>query len=89
MSLKLPLLALLYVAVIGMAIQVVMNRQYSRTLFNELQQLEVQRDKLTAQWSRLKLEEGTRVNQLVVDKRAKEEMNMHVPRRSKIKVIVE
>lgn len=89
MRLRLPLLILLYVAVIGLAIQVVLNRQYSRTLFNELQQLELQRDKLTAQWSRLKLEEGTRVNQLVVDKRAKEEMNMHVPKRSQVKVIVE
>ncbi|CAA6816264.1 MAG: Unknown protein [uncultured Thiotrichaceae bacterium] len=89
MSLKLPLLVLLYMAMISMAIQVVMNRQYSRTLFSELQQLELQRDKLTAQWSRLKLEEGTRVNQLVVDKRAKDEMNMHIPRRSQIKVIVE
>lgn len=83
------LIALLYVGVIAAAIQVVLNRHHARSLFSELQQLEKERDTLTAQWSRLKLEEGTLLNQVVVETRARQEMNMRIPRQSEIKVIYE
>lgn len=86
---QIPLMVLLYVGVIVVAIQVVMNRHQARTLFSELQQLEKERDSLTAQWSRLKLEEGTLLNQVVVETRARQEMNMRVPRQSEVKVIHE
>ncbi|MEE9303965.1 MAG: cell division protein FtsL [Thiotrichaceae bacterium] len=88
-SWKVLLIAVLYVGVIVTAIKVVMNRHEARNLFSELQQLEKERDSLTAQWSRLKLEEGTRLNQVVVEKRARQEMNMRVPRQSDIKIINE
>lgn len=88
-SWKFLLTAVLYVSVIFLAVKVVMNRHEARNLFSELQQLEKERDKLTALWSRLKLEEGTLLNQVVVETRARQEMNMRVPRRSDIKVIHE
>ncbi len=88
-SWKLLLAAVLYASVISLAVKVVMNRHESRNLFSELQNLEKERDKLTALWSRLKLEEGTLLNQVVVETRAKKEMNMRMPRRSDIKVIHE
>ncbi len=86
---QLSLVVILYVSVIATAIQVVMNRHQARSLFSELQQLEKERDRLTAQWSRLKLEEGTLLNQVVVETRARQEMNMRLPRRSEIRVIHE
>ena len=88
-SWKLLLTAVLYVSVILLAVKVVMNRHEARNLFSELQHLEKERDKLTALWSRLKLEEGTLLNQVVVETRARQEMKMRVPRRSDIKVIHE
>ncbi len=86
---QLPLLLLLYVAVIFVAIKVVMNRHEARILYGDLQALEKEHDKLTAQWSRLKLEEGTLFNQVVVERRAKQELNMIIPKHNKIRVIVE
>ncbi len=88
-SWKLSLMTVLYVGVIGVAVQVVMNRHEARNLFSQLQQLEKERDSLTAQWSRLKLEEGTRLNQLVVETRARQELNMRVPRQADITIIHE
>ncbi len=88
-SWKLSLVAVLYLSVIVVAIKVVMNRHEARNLFSELQHLETERDSLTAQWSRLKLEEGTRLNQVVVETRSRQEMNMRVPRQSDIEVIHE
>ncbi len=86
---QLSLVVVLYVSVIATAIKVVMNRYEARNLFSELQQLEKERDRLTAQWSRLKLEEGTLLNQVVVETRARQELNMHVPSQAAIKVIHE
>lgn len=86
---QLPLLIVLYIAVISVAIKVVLNRHESRVLYGELQNLEKEHDKLTAQWSRLKLEEGTLFNQVVVERRAKQDLNMMVPKHNTIRVIVE
>jgi cell division protein FtsL len=88
-SWKVLLVTVLYVSIIVFAVKVVMNRHQARNLFSELQQLEKQRDVQTALWSRLKLEEGTLLNQVVVETRARQEMNMRVPRQSDIKVIYE
>ncbi len=88
-SWQVSLVAVLYVGLIATAIKVVMNRHEARSLFSELQQLGTERDSLTAQWSRLKLEEGTLLNQVVVETRARQEMNMRVPRQSNITIIHE
>ena len=88
-SWQVSLVTVLYLSVIVVAIKVVMNRHEARSLFSQLQQLETERDALTAQWSRLKLEEGTQLNQVVVETRATQEMNMRVPRQSGIKIIYE
>ncbi len=86
---QLPLFVFLYVVVISLAIKVVMNRHETRALYGELQQLEKERDKLTARWSRLKLEEGTLFNQVVVERRAKQDLNMQMPKQPDIRVIIE
>lgn len=88
-SWKVLLVMVLYASIIIFAIKVVMNRHEARNLFSELQQLEKERDVQTALWSRLKLEEGTLLNQVVVETRARKEMKMRVPRQSDIKVIHE
>ena len=48
-------LLVLYIMVITAALWLVQNRHTSRQLFMELQTLEKERDRLSAEWSRLKL----------------------------------
>ena len=48
-------LLVLYIMVITAALWLVQNRHTSRQLFMELQALETERDRLSAEWSRLKL----------------------------------
>jgi cell division protein FtsL len=80
---------LLYALVIGMALLVVANRHHSRELFAELQRLEKERDELSADWSRLKLEQSTLLNQVHVETRSKEVLKMQKPSAGNIKVIRE
>ncbi len=82
-------LLLLYVLVIGMALLVVANRHHSRLLFAELQKLEKERDELSADWNRLKLEQSTLLNQVHVETQAKQGLNMQKPSAENIKVIRE
>ena len=82
-------LLLLYALVIGMALLVVVNRHHSRELFAELQRLEKERDELSADWSRLKLEQSTLLNQVHVETRSKEVLKMQKPSAGNIKVIRE
>jgi len=86
---QLPVLLLLFVLVIVVAVKTVVNRHHSRTLFMELQSLEKQRDKLVAQWSRLKLEQGTLLNQVRVERQARRDLGMQIPKPSEIKIVRE
>ena len=82
-------LLVLYIMVITAALWLVQNRHTSRQLFMELQTLEKERDRLSAEWSRLKLEQSTILNQIRVDNRAKYQLGMQKPTAAQIKVINE
>lgn len=82
-------LLLLYLLVVGMALLVVANRHHHRQLFAELQKLEQERDELVAEWSRLKLEQSTLLNQVHVESRAQQDLQMRKPSANNIKVIHE
>lgn len=82
-------LLVLYAAVIGMSLLVVVNRHHSRQLFAEIQVLEKERDRLSAEWSRLKLEQSTLLNQVHVEKRARQKLKMRKPSADSIKVVRE
>lgn len=82
-------LAALYVLVITLAITVVVNRHHARQLFVDYQQLEKERDKLNASWSRLTLEHSTRLNQVYVERRAKRKLGMEKPSANKIRIVRE
>lgn len=86
---QLPLLVVLFVSIIFVAIKTVVHRHESRTLFMKLQVLEKERDKLAAQWSRLKLEQGTMLNQVRVERNARLELGMKMPKTSEVKTIRE
>ncbi len=86
---KLVLLPVLFIAVIFVAIKTVVHRHEARSLFVEAQRLEKERDVLAAQWSRLKLEQGTALNQVSVERQARWDLNMHIPKASDIQIIRE
>jgi len=86
---QLPLLVVLFVAVIFVAIKTVVHRHESRMQFMQLQVLEKERDKLSAQWSRLKLEQGTLLNQVRVEQDARWKLGMKMPKTSEIQMIRE
>ncbi len=88
-SWQVPLLVILFVGVIFVAIKTVVHRHESRNQFMQLQVLEKERDKLAAQWSRLKLEQGTMLNQVRVERNARIDLNMQMPKTSEIKTIRE
>lgn len=86
---QLPLLVVLFVAVIFVAIKTVVHRHESRNMFMQLQVLEKERDKLAAQWSGLKLEQGTMLNQVRVEQNARWDLKMKIPKASEVRVVRE
>ena len=65
------------------------NRLDATRLFAEVQKLEQERDSLRADWSRLKLEHSTLLNQVHVETQAKESLGMKKPAANELKVIRE
>ena len=86
---QLPLLVILFVSVVFVAIKTVVHRHESRAAYMKLQVLEKERDKLAAQWSRLKLEQATTLNQVRVEQYARWDLNMKMPKASEVKIIQE
>lgn len=82
-------LFLLYLLVIVLALVVVANRHHARQLFAEMQKLDKENAELSADWSRLRLEQSTLLNQVFVESRAKQELGMQKPSADNIKVIRE
>lgn len=74
---------------VWLAISVVDNRFKARSLYTELQQLEKERDELNSTWSRFRLEKSTLLNHAVIERRARERLNMKRPDAVDIKVIKE
>ena len=86
---QLPILAILFVSVIFVAIKTVVHRHESRVAFMQLQKLEKERDALAAQWSRLKLEQGAILNQVLVERRARWDLKMKMPKASEKMIVRE
>lgn len=79
----------LYFMVVVLAITVVINRHEARQLFIELQGLEKERDRLSTDWSRLRLEQSTQLNQVHIERRAKQQLGMKRPSADSIRIIRE
>lgn len=82
-------LAVLYLVVIGLSLLVVANRHESRRLFADVKKLEEERDRLSDEWSRLKLQQSTLLNQVHVETQARDSLGMRKPSAENIRVIRE
>ncbi len=78
-SKQLGLLVVLTLVVVMSAIGVVYSRFESRQLFVELQLLKKEKDDLAIEWDRLQLEEGTVSTNGIIEKKAREQLNMQLP----------
>ncbi len=76
---KIVLLPLLLVAVIASAVGAVWSRHESRKLFNELQQLEGERDAMNIEWGQLQLEQSTYTTHGKIESAARERLGMRIP----------
>ncbi len=86
---QLWVLIVLFAVIVFVSIKTVVHRHESRALFMELQKLEKERDKLLAKWSRLKLEQGTKLNQVRVEQQARWDLSMQIPKSSDVKIVRE
>lgn len=77
----------LWLAMLGSAMGVVYVKHKSRMLSVELDQLEVSRDQLNIEWSRLQLEQSTWNNHGHVEQVASSQMGMVLPTASDVKLV--
>ena len=78
---------LLGTLVLCSAISVVYLKHIYRGRHIELQQLQIERDKLHAEWTQLLLEQGTWGSDLRVEKVAREKLGMIIPSSNQVVVI--
>lgn len=81
---QLVIVAMLGAAIFVTALQLVLHRFESRTLFVELQELRKHQDDLDREWSQLLLEQGTWGTHGRVEDLARSKLNMTIPSAERI-----
>lgn len=87
MNVRTMAIALLGIAVIASAIEVVHARHQARRLFAEIQALERERDALNEEWGRLLLEQSTWTTASRIEDVARTELNMRAPAAGEIMLV--
>jgi len=73
------LLPVLLSVVIASAVSAAWSRHESRKLFNELQQLENERDAMNVEWGQLQLEQSTHTTHGKIESAARKRLGMRIP----------
>lgn len=79
----------LLLAVSLSAIAVAHTKFQTRIHFSELQDLRGERDDLDTEWNRLRLEEAALSTQVIVERKARDELGMYLPRMEDVLLIEE
>ncbi|NIP73390.1 MAG: cell division protein FtsL [Gammaproteobacteria bacterium] len=80
-------LLVLFLAVVGSALGVVYTEHQSRRLFAELQALQREQDRMNEEWGRLQLEQSTWATHGRVERAARTELDMHIPKPDEVVII--
>ncbi len=72
-------LALLIVAIMGSAVAVIYAKHLNRKSFTLLQTLQFERDEMNIEWGQLQLEQSTFATHNVIERAARERLNMELP----------
>jgi cell division protein FtsL len=83
------LFALLIAGATGSGIAVVHSKYQTRIHFAQLQDLRAQRDALDVEWNRLRIEEAALSTHVRVERKARDEIGMYLPRVDDVLLIEE
>jgi cell division protein FtsL len=81
------LLPLLWLAVLGSAMQVIYARHKARDLFVHLEQLNAERDSLEIEWGRLQLEQSYWSSHAFVERVANAKLQMSLPQTRDVRIV--
>lgn len=81
------LFPLLLISVISSAMGSVWTRHESRKLFNELQQLESNRDAMNVEWGKLQLEQSTYTTHGKIEEAARKHLKMKIPAAQQVMIL--
>jgi cell division protein FtsL len=78
---------LLWLAVLGSAMQVIYARHKARDLFVHLEKLNVERDSLEMEWGRLQLEQSYWSSHAFVERVANAKLQMSLPQTRDVRIV--
>ena len=81
------LVSALWVAVLGSSLAVVYGKHQARTRFIELQRLTGERDELDIEWGQLQLEQSTWGTHGRVERVARDDLRMLIPRATDLRIV--
>ena len=81
------LLPLLWLAVLGSAVQVIYARHTARDLFVRLEKLNAERDSLDMEWGRLQLEQSFWSSNAFVERVANAKLKMSLPQNKDVRIV--
>jgi cell division protein FtsL len=84
MSIALPVL---WLAVLGSAVQVIYARHKARDLFVHLEKLNAERDSLEMEWGRLQLEQSYWSSHAFVERVANAKLQMNLPQTRDVRIV--
>lgn len=81
------LLPVLWLAVLGSAVQVIYARHKARDLFVTLEKLNAERDSLDMEWGRLQLEQSYWSSHALVEGVANAKLKMSIPQMKEVRIV--
>jgi cell division protein FtsL len=81
------LLPLLWLAVLGSAMQVIYARHKAREVFVHLEKLDAERDALDMEWGRLQLEQSYWTSNAFVERVANAKLQMNLPQTRDVRIV--
>ena len=81
------MLAVLWLGVLGSAVQVIYARHKARDLFVHLEKLNAERDSLEMEWGRLQLEQSYWSSHAFVERVANAKLQMNLPQTRDVRIV--
>jgi cell division protein FtsL len=80
-------LPVLWLAVLGSAVQVIYSRHEARAMFVHLEKLNAERDSLEMEWGRLQLEQSFWSSHAFVERVANAKLQMNLPQTRDVRIV--
>jgi cell division protein FtsL len=80
-------LPILWLAVLGSAVQVIYSRHEARAMFVHLEKINAERDSLEMEWGRLQLEQSFWSSHAFVERVANAKLQMNLPQTRDVRIV--